>query len=329
VTNITVEPVAGPVQSYTFPDLPPGDYQFRVRALFPDGVVGEWSHVLGATAEVLGTVGVSVSTGLPLPTVTAEVQGAAQVTITAGLPLPTVAAEVQGAAPPAEVTITAGLPLPTVAAEVEGASAPAVELVGVSSNFSTNSTTTAPVDVPAGTQTGDLLVAFIASRGGALDASGASGWTTVAHAQTGSSNLHAQVWALTRVAEDEPASYVLQDPTGAVGHAVVLAVYRGAVFDAADARAATDSSMDTPSVAGTAGGVLLACWSGRVITFAAEAVPAGMTERDRLLNGHSSGASTLAASEALAVTAATGTRTATYTAAHGRVANAAVTLKPA
>jgi hypothetical protein len=125
VTNITVEPVAGPVQSYTFPDLPPGDYQFRVRALFPDGVVGEWSHVLGATAEVLGTVGVSVSTGLPLPTVTAEVQGAAQVTITAGLPLPTVAAEVQGAAPPAEVTITAGLPLPTVAAEVQGAAPPA------------------------------------------------------------------------------------------------------------------------------------------------------------------------------------------------------------
>jgi hypothetical protein len=109
VTNIIVEPVAGPVQSYTFPDLPPGDYQFRVRALFPDGVVGEWSHVLEATAEVLGTVGVSVSAGLPLPTVAASVEGAvtAQVSVVAGLPLPTVSAEAVGTVP-AEVTITAG-----------------------------------------------------------------------------------------------------------------------------------------------------------------------------------------------------------------------------
>jgi hypothetical protein len=123
VTNIVVEPVPGPVQSYTFPDLPAGDHRFRVRALFPDGVVGEWSHVLEAAGEVLGTAGVSVTAGLPMPTVVAELAAAglpAQVAVEAGLPMPTVTAEVEGALMAAQVAVEAGLPMPTVTAEVQG-----------------------------------------------------------------------------------------------------------------------------------------------------------------------------------------------------------------
>jgi hypothetical protein len=211
VTNITVEPVAGPVQSYTFPDLPPGDYQFRVRALFPDGVVGEWSHVLGATAEVLGTVGVSVSTGLPLPTVTAEVQGAAQVTITAGLPLPTVAAEVQGAAPPAEVTITAGLPLPTVAAEVQGA-AEAVALAA-STSVGDNDTRMTSIAVPLPAHTaGDLLVITLSTVETA-DVTPPSGWTLLASVSsdtgTGSGARQRTYWRTAGASEPTSVTFAL------------------------------------------------------------------------------------------------------------------------
>lgn len=209
-----------------------------------------------------------------------------------------------------------------IAATTRPAAAVGVQIVGSTSTFITVGGSASAV--PAGTQDGDLMAVFFAYRGSDYVP---PGFTSRAYATSGSVNsANAQGLIVTRIADDEPESYVFEP---GAAYSVVFVTFRGAVYDDADAVGNETGTFDTPSVAGTSGGLLIPAWTGRNVDFASTAVPSGVTEEERAADGNISGGSILVGSEPLTATESTGIRTATITSAHGRAVNMALTVKPA
>ena len=172
------------------------------------------------------------------------------------------------------------------------------------------------------------MVAAIAGR---REPATTDGWTRHQYVRTGTNNLHAHFAIFTRVAgSSEPSSYTwISTDSTAIRGSIICVTFRDALLDETAANQNSSSSFVTPDLAGTSGGVLVACFSGRDVTFGSDPLPVGLTELQRRGDATDGGGSLLVATEGLSATGAVGTRTATVASAHGRVCNGAITIKDA
>jgi hypothetical protein len=153
---------------------------------------------------------------------------------------------------------------------------------------STNSTagtfTTLTITTPTGTQSGDLLLAFLTV--GNVTLTPPAGWTLSRSITDTTANSVLGVYYIF-LASAPAASYVFT-ASSATSWAGSLLTYRGytTINDSAiQVNAASASQIIAPSVtAGGSGGVLLCCFS-RDDSASAITVPSGMTERSSSIGG--------------------------------------------
>ena len=138
--------------------------------------------------------------------------------------------------------------------------------------------TTLTVNVPAGTLDGHVMVAFVASFGGANVPADETGWTTI-----GSTDGGASIKTYRRVASSEPASYTFD--ALADGIIAVISTYSGVdtlnpinVSGAFLGSATEVTNEDAPSITTTADGCRLIFVNATqsVVTHTA---PSGYTQR--------------------------------------------------
>lgn len=197
----------------------------------------------------------------------------------------------------------------------------AAEVVGSSQDSGVNNTQMS-VAKPAGTTAGDLLLLFVLTRNSLPSASGPDGGGWTSELKIGvlansiddpfsSGNEVAQLWS--KVAGGaEPGSYTLDiSDDGTDGCVVHLAVLRGVTT--VDGYTASDTQT-APSIDGTAGGVLLGVFGSAFDTGSYTGPPSGMTEQQSTNPGAGTNDVGLyTATEILAASGATGTRTPTTT----------------
>jgi hypothetical protein len=179
---------------------------------------------------------------------------------------------------------------------------------------------TLTINKPTGTVDGDVLVAFILASD-ATFSSEPSGWTQVGsqlnvNAAAGSPT-YARLRAYVKAASGEPSDYAW-GMSASDNHIGAIVAVQGAdissIVDASGTQAnvTDDLTIVLPSISpGTAGDLLLACVAQANLTTFAPA--GGMTERvdDAAGSTFASGRSLHVATEALASSGATGTRTVT------------------
>lgn len=156
------------------------------------------------------------------------------VAATASIPAPTVSAQANATATPSVVAAAASIPEPGVSTGT------AAVLRAVSEAGDRAATVTG--DKPAGTATGDLLMAVHGCDTGTLDdmttPTGGATWTLLGSYQSGDGDQH-QVKAWWKIAGgSEPASWDFAQASGADGVVIIAAI--------------ENPSADTPVIAGTA-----------------------------------------------------------------------------
>lgn len=205
--------------------------------------------------------------------------------------------------------------------------APVVRSVASGGGTSTTSATTTK---PAGTTTGDLLIAFATAvwTGTVTNITAPTGWTKQGPDQSvtdGTYSVQGRVFTRTATST-EPADYTFQAGTSRGGFAVSIVAVTTGTYDPAaplaaaptwSGQASTATSQPAPSVTpGVADTLLLCGWSSLIFSNATSySPPAGMTEIvDYAPSGNQISQSL--ARQVLASGTATGTRTATNTRAN-------------
>ena len=187
----------------------------------------------------------------------------------------------------------------------------------------TGSGTSITITKPAGTATGDVLVAAIQTLNGGTPSLG--GWTSAGSTTNG---VLRDTILVHVVGASEPNQYVFTW-TGSQGVAALLISYVGVdttapVVDAFSAGTGSTASITSPSVSPTAAKTLLITVAG-ILTNAAITPAGGMTEAAEVaLSSGKSKADLEAADQRLSSAAATGTRVATAAKAAANIGQAIV-----
>ena len=191
---------------------------------------------------------------------------------------------------------------------------PPISFVGGNGGANNNSPLT--LNVPAGVQLGDLLIAQVGyERTMAISVPTPAGWTRYVDRDNGT--IYGQVIFYRWATASEPASYTIPHASGAASISGTLLAYRGVASVSPvlvnNGTVATGTTLTAPSVTTTAGcGRLLAfygVWNTATLT-----TPAGMTQRATAINTEVDWNSrVLAADEILGAAGATGTRVSTAT----------------
>ena len=128
------------------------------------------------------------------------------------------------------------------------------------------------VNVPTGTQDGDIMLAFVARRANStLPNLASSGWSLLASSTVGDTRS----WAYSKTASSEPASYAIASGVHAAAAIVTL---RGTTPSVADHDMASATDQVAPSVDAAAAGDILVCfWADASGTAGAFTKPASMT----------------------------------------------------
>ena len=191
---------------------------------------------------------------------------------------------------------------------------PPISFVGANGGANNNSPLT--LNVPAGVQLGDLLIAQVGyERTMAISVPTPAGWTRYVDRDNGT--IYGQVIFYRWATASEPASYTIPHASGAASISGTLLAYRGVASVSPvlvnNGTVATGTTLTAPSVTTTAGcGRLLAfygVWNTATLT-----TPTGMTQRATAINTEVDWNSrVLAADEILGAAGATGTRVSTAT----------------
>ena len=180
-------------------------------------------------------------------------------------------------------------------------------------------TPNATAALPAGTTSGDLLLAIATSdRDGNLTAMTApAGWTSIGTHGPGSGVPHMKVWQKVATGS-EPSTYTFPDSDGANAAVVILAItdYDAttplAVSPTFSSSSTTSTSHVAPSVTGVVDGLLVTAHLGAANgTSRSYTPPTGMTEVADVMSGSSGWVVLEVNTLALSAAGATGTKTAT------------------
>ncbi|HEX7000283.1 MAG TPA: hypothetical protein VF164_01155 [Trueperaceae bacterium] len=129
------------------------------------------------------------------------------------------------------------------------------------------------VPVPAGTQDGDLMLAFVARRSNSTAPNLATqGWTPLEFGTGTSGNTLA--WLYSKVASSEPATYSIA--SGGHAGAAIVTLRNGSIDASALDSGGSSSSYEAPSVAASeAPGILVCFWVIASGTVSADLTPPG------------------------------------------------------
>ena len=191
---------------------------------------------------------------------------------------------------------------------------PPISFVGGNGGANNNSPLT--LNVPAGVQLGDLLIAQVGyERTMAISVPTPAGWTR--HVDRDNGTIYGQVIFYRWATASEPASYTIPHASGAASISGTLLAYRGVASVSPvlvnNGTVATGTTLTAPSVTTPVGcGRLVAfygLWNTATLT-----TPTGMTQRATAINTEVDWNSrVLAADEILGAAGATGTRVSTAT----------------
>ena len=186
----------------------------------------------------------------------------------------------------------------------------------VGGNGGANNNSPLTLNVPAGVQAGDLLIAQVGyERTMATSVPTPAGWTR--HVDRDNGTIYGQVIFYRWATASEPASYTIPHASGAASISGTLLAYRGVASVspvlANNGTVAAGTTLTAPSITTTAG-------CGRLVAFyglwntATLSTPVGMTQRATAINTEVDWNSrVLAADESLGGAGATGTRVSTAT----------------
>ena len=283
-----------------------------------------------ATETAVATSGTSTPSGSSTATATATIRPTRTIVATATVATATATATATGTPAmtetPTATSTMAGTPtgtptsLPTATATSTPGGEGFPELIGHSTFTDDAQRQTLPLEVPAGTVSGDLMLALVIAghTGSSSDATivvPPDGWVLLRDDSRPINpfSQHHQVYVRT-ASEDEPSAYSWTLVDGTPKHvAGAMLVYRNAVVEVHNGQFATASSsfMTAPSVTLTSstailiffGGINARDWTGISIT-----APPGMMTLVHQKSGHRT---QFVALENSAVAGATGDRTAT------------------
>jgi len=207
------------------------------------------------------------------------------------------------------------------------------EISFVAAGSSNGNRSSHAVQVPSSVQAGDTLLLFFTANQNPATTTPPSGWTTVRTAEA--SGFSSRLWFRTATALD--AGSTLTVSTSAISKSDLKVVaYRGTGSTPLDVHAvAVDTSSRTqytaPSVAPTQDGdEIIVYWGDKSSTNTGHTVPSQLTKLAPTTTGSGSGyiTATIAGMSAGSAGIPTGTFTATFSAAAGRVVMYTVALRP-
>lgn len=196
-----------------------------------------------------------------------------------------------------------------------------------------NSATSVSQTPPTGVQTGDLMIAHVVARGDAQTIATTAGWSLIANTDTANTTpspdvRHAAFWRIARSNETTAYTFTIGSSNTL---SVVISVYRGVdattpINASASQTTASSTTITAPTITTTVTNTLLVFLAAAVV--AQTSTPNGSLVERYDANGGSNVVMAYGATEALAASGATGTRTATTTAAAATIGTL-IALAPA